>query len=97
MAHLGGGRHDGAGALAGLVAVDAAFHAPGDGAAQQGAAHLVDTHGAAQHLHEHVGHHLPVDCQHHDGKQDVEDGHKRSHDLRHVGDALHATDDDQGR
>ena len=92
---LGGGGHDGAGALAGLVAVDAALDAPGDGAAEQGATHLVDPHGAAQHLHEYLGHELPVEEEHDDGEEDVDQRHDGGHHLGHVGYALDAADDDQ--
>ena len=95
MRDLGGGRHDGPCALTGFVAVDAAFHAPGDGAAQQGPAHLVDAHGTAQHLHEDIGYQLPVDDEHDNGEDDVDQCHDGGDDLRHVGDAFHATDDDQ--
>ena len=94
MAHLCGGSHDGSCPLPCLVAVDAAFHTPRYGAAQQRAAHFVDTHGTTEHLHEDIGHYLPVDHQHHDGEQDVEHGHERRHNLRHVGNTFHSADDD---
>ena len=45
---------------------------------------------ATNHIHEDRRHHFRIDNQNHDSQQDIKDGHERRHNLRYVGDTVHA-------
>ena len=95
MRHLGRARHDGTGALSGLVGVDAALHTPRHRVAEDAAEGFVHTECPADHLPEHRRHDRRVANQDDEGQNNVKEGHERCHQFRHAGDALHPANDDQ--
>ena len=91
MLHLGGGGRVYAGALAGLVRVDAALDAPADSSAEAG--HRSE--GVADDRRDDAGNRgvvIQADADRHD---DVGDRHERHDDLREVRDALDAAENDE--
>ena len=97
VGHLGGGSVVRAGALTGLVGVDAALHAPLDGQADDRAVDGVHAEGAGEDLTEHVGDLVEVHEEHQQRREDVEDRHRRDHVGGEHGDALDAADHDEGQ
>lgn len=95
MVDLGGSGHDGGGALSGLVAVDASFHTPGNGGTYDAAQHLVGAESTSDHIAEGCGHGLIVDHKHHNGQDDIGNGHEGCDQLGYLRNALHAADDYQ--
>ena len=90
MRHFGRARHNGASALSCLVGIDAALHAPGNRRAQDAAQDLMHANSTTDHVHKDRRHHFGIDDQDNDGKQNIKDGHERCHNLRHIGDTVHA-------
>ena len=96
MVNFGCGGHDGCGALSGFVAIDAAFDAPCNGGAYDAAQRLVVAKGGGYHVAESTRHGGGVDYQHHDGENDVGDGHEGCDDFGHLGDTLYPAQHDEG-
>src|SRR5699024_1909661 len=94
---LGGRGRVRAGALTGLVGVDAALHAPLDGQPDDRAEDRLDAEGAGEDQPEHARDLLEVHEEHDDRDEDVRDRHHRYRDHGEVGDALDAADDDEAQ
>ena len=84
-------------ALAGLVGVDAALHAPLDGEAEDRAEHGVHTERAGEDGAEDLGDLVEVQEQHDQREDDVQHGHHGHHVDGERRDALHAAQDDEGQ